>query len=153
MRAVLNGSSPRAIAAAVAFTLVPVLGVGACSGRDSGVASTIGQSAHIDTTVGHAPAGVRIKVEVLNASKIHGAARTATLLLRSRGYDVVAVSNAGTIQDVTTVLDRSDHPRWAELIAKAVGGTVVAKPDTSRYLDATVILGKNWRPPPMAFHP
>jgi hypothetical protein len=127
--------------------------VAACKGRDKNVSSAFGETAHIDTTLGHAPEGVRIKVEVLNASRIHGAARTATFLLRSRGYDVVAISNAGTVQPNTTVLDRSDHPRWAELIAKAVGGKALSKPDTSRYLDATVILGTSWTPPPMPFHP
>lgn len=149
----LQTCTPRTLTAAFVLAGAAALFIAACSGRDGGRSSASGESAPIDTTVGHAPAGVRIKVEVLNASKIRGAARTATLLLRSRGYDVVAVSNAGATQDVTTVLDRSDHPRWAELIAKAVGGKVLAKPDTSRYLDATVILGTSWRPPPMPFHP
>ena len=109
--------------------------------------------APIDTTVGHAPSGVRIKVEVLNASKNRGAARRATLLLRDRGSDVVAMGTTRQTQTATVVLDRSHHPEWAELISRAIVGKPVERPDTSRYLDATVVLGSDWTPPPMPFHP
>lgn len=136
---------------AVLFAL-PIVFV-ACAKHDRPGATVVKGSAPVDTTVGHAPPGVRIKVEVLNASNIRGAARIATFLLRERGYDVVAVGNAGRNQDSTIVLDHSNHPEWAALIAKAIGGTATAKPDTSRYLDATVILGARWTPPPVSFHP
>jgi len=106
-----------------------------------------------DTTIGHAPDGVRIKVEVLNASTNRGAARRATLLLRARGYDVVAMGTTRQTQAATLVLDRSHHPEWAELISKAVVGKAVERPDTSRYLDATVVLGSDWTAPPMPLHP
>ena len=36
-----------------------------------------------------APDGVRIRVQVLNATKTRGLARRATMLLRDRGFDVV----------------------------------------------------------------
>ncbi len=137
------------IAGSIAFATI----LAGCAKRDSASGAVPVTSARIDTTVGHAPAGVRIKVEVLNASRVRGAARAATFLLRERGYDVVATGNAGQLQAATTVLDRSNHPEWAALIAKAIGGKAVAKPDTSRYLDATVILGAGWKPPPMPFHP
>ncbi|MEO7041228.1 MAG: LytR C-terminal domain-containing protein [Gemmatimonadaceae bacterium] len=130
-----------------------VLLVAGCKGHGKPGSVAASTSARVDTTVGHAPADVRIKVEILNASRIHGAARSATLLLRQRGYDVVASGNAGQLQDATVVLDRSNHPEWAELIAKAIGGKALSKPDTSRYLDATVILGASWTAPPMPFHP
>lgn len=138
----------------VRTTLLAVaLLLASCAGRDKAGSKAAGKSARIDTTIGHAPADVRIKVEVLNASRIHGAARSVTFLLRDRGYDVVASGNAGQLQDATVVLDRSNHPEWAALIAKAVGGKAESKPDTSRYLDATVIIGASWTPPPMPFHP
>lgn len=130
--------------------------VWACGKRDPAPgpnAARSGGSETVDTTVGRAPAGVRIKVEVLNASKNRGAARRATLVLRDRGYDVVAMGTARQLQNATVVLDRSNHPEWAQLITRVVGGTSVARPDTSRYLDATVVLGSDWRPPPMAFYP
>jgi len=130
-----------------------LLAIAGCRKGDQRGESSDGSSVKIDTTVGHAPAGVRIKVEVLNASSVRGAARRATLLLRARGYDVVAMGNSRTTQAPTLVLDRSNHPEWAALIGKAIGGKPVARPDTSRYLDATVVLGTDWTPPPMAFHP
>lgn len=124
-----------------------------CRKGDASAAKTVAAAQPIDTTVGHAPAGVRIKVEVLNASRNRGAARRATLLLRDRGYDVVAIGTTRKQQDATVVLDRSHHPEWALLISKAVGGKPMERPDTSRYLDATVVLGSGWTPPPMPFYP
>ena len=124
-----------------------------CRDRNAQRAGLGNAGVAIDTTIGHAPAGVRIKVEVLNASKNRGAARRATLLLRDRGYDVVAMGTTRQQQAATLVLDRSNHPEWALLISKAIGGKPVARPDTSRYLDATVVLGSDWTAPPMAFYP
>ncbi len=138
----------------VVLATATVFAIVGCKKRDQrrGTSSDA-SSAKIDTTVGHAPLGVRIKVEVLNASATRGAARRATLLLRARGYDVVAMGNSRTTQAPTLVLDRSNHPEWAALIGKAIGGKVVTRPDTSRYLDATVVLGTDWTPPPMPFYP
>jgi hypothetical protein len=110
-------------------------------------------AAPIDTSKGHAPAGVRIKVEVLNASKNRGVARKAALYLRDHGYDVVAIGTTRQQQSATVVLDRSNHPEWAKLIAEAIGGEVTSRPDSSKYLDATVLLGSDWTPPPMPFYP
>lgn len=107
----------------------------------------------IDSTVGRAPAGVRIKVEVLNGTRNRGVARRATLYLRDRGFDVVSMGNSGRAQDYTAVLDRSGHPEWARLIAAALRARVIERPDTSRYLDATVLIGGDWTPPAEAFYP
>jgi len=145
---------PRCFAVSVSTTLTVIaLLLPGCTHHDKAGSTATRESTRIDTTIGHAPADVRIKVEILNASRLRGAARSATFLLRERGYDVVASGNAGRLQDPTVVLDRSNHPEWAALIAKAIGGKVESKPDTSRYLDATVILGASWTPPPMPFHP
>lgn len=100
-----------------------------------------------------APAGVRIKVEVQNATATRGLARRATLYLRDRGFDVVAFGNASERRDSTIVLDRSGHPDWAALIAKAMSARAESRPDTSRYLDVTVLVGKDWRPPTLPFYP
>jgi hypothetical protein len=131
---------------------LPVL-VAGCTRRDASARGVAESGAKIDTTVGHAPPGVRIQVEVLNASKSRGAARRATLLLRDRGYDVVAMGNTSQTQSATLILDRSRHPEWAQLISKAIGGKAVERPDTSRYLDATIVLGSDWTAPPMPFYP
>ena len=100
-----------------------------------------------------APVGVRIKVEVLNATRTRGLARRATLYLRDRGFDVVGSGTSTERRDTTLVLDRSAHPEWAYLVGRAMGARVVSAPDSSRYLDVTVILGSDWRPPAKPFYP
>ena len=99
------------------------------------------------------PPGVRIKVEILNATKTRGLARKATFFMRDRGFDVVAVGTSREQRSATLVLDRSGHPQWAALAAKAFNAKVESRPDTSRYLDITVLVGADWRPPPLPFYP
>jgi hypothetical protein len=101
-----------------------------------------------------APAGVRIRVEVLNATRVRGLARRATMHLRDRGFDVVNVGTSREARDSTLVLDRSGHAEWAALVALALGGARVEQaPDSSRYLDVTVLVGATWRPPAEPFYP
>jgi hypothetical protein len=101
------------------------------------------------------PPGTRVRVEVLNGTKTRGLARRAMLYLRDRGFDVVSLGNAARTYDTTTVLDHAQAPRWAGVAAAAMGSGahVEARPDTSRYLDITVIVGRTWRPPAEPFHP
>ena len=100
-----------------------------------------------------APEGVRIKVEVLNATQTKGLARRATVYLRDRGFDVVGSGNVPEQRTSTVVYDRSAHPDWARLVGRAMSAPVVERPDSSRYLDVTVLLGGDWRTPPLPFHP
>lgn len=100
-----------------------------------------------------APEDTRIKVEVLNATQTKGLARRATLYLRERGFDVVGSGNVTEQRATTIVYDRSSHPEWARLVARAMNAPVAARPDSSRYLDVTVLIGADWRPPPLPFHP
>lgn len=110
-----------------------------------------------DTTtdsLARAPNGVRVKVHVVNATRVRGLARRATQALRDRGYDVVEVGTTGQLRDSSLVLDRSGHPDWARRLARAVGGArVEARPDSSHYLDLTVLVGRAWRPPAEPFYP
>ncbi len=100
------------------------------------------------------PDGVRIRVEVLNGSQVGGLARRATFALRDAGFDVVSYGNASESRDSTLVLVRSGHDDWGLLVARALGGAhVESRPDTSRYLDVTVLLGRDWRAPTKPFHP
>ncbi len=99
------------------------------------------------------PAGVRIKVEVLNGTGTAGLARKATMFLRDRGFDVVETGNSIEKRAKTIVMDRSGHPDWAGLVARAMSARSENRPDTTRYLDVTVILGDDWRPPPLPFYP
>jgi hypothetical protein len=102
-----------------------------------------------------APAGARIRVQVVNTTKTRGLARRATRLLRDRGFDVVELGTGGPMRDTTLVLDRSGHPAWASAVAKVLGpgARSEARPDTSRYLDVTVLLGGSWRPPAQPLYP
>jgi hypothetical protein len=101
-----------------------------------------------------APAGVRVRVQVLNATSTRGLAQRATDHLRDRGFDVVEIGTNRERMDSTLVLDRSNHPDWATRVAVAMGGAnVLSRPDSSRYLDVTVLIGATWRPPAQPFHP
>jgi hypothetical protein len=98
--------------------------------------------------------GERVRVEVINATHVHGLARRATEYLRDRGFDVVMSGTARDQRDSTLVIDRTNHPVWAGRVARAFGGArVELQPDTSRYVDITVLLGATWRPPAQPFYP
>jgi hypothetical protein len=108
----------------------------------------------LDDTLANAPTGTRVRVEVLNATTTRGLGRRGMFYLRDRGFDVVAVGTSRARQDEVVVLDRSGHPEWAQRVARAMGGArVEARPDSSRYLDVTVIIGGGWRAPAEPFHP
>ena len=102
-----------------------------------------------------APAGTRIRVEVLNATPRQGLARRATFHLRDAGFDVVRTATSRLRSDSTVVIDRTGHPEWARLMARALGeGTrVETRPDSSGYVDLTVLLGAAYRPPAQPFYP
>ena len=107
-----------------------------------------------DDTLGRPPADARVRVEVLNATQVRGLGRRGMFYLRDRGFDVVAVGTSRAQQDSVVVIDRSGHPEWARRVAYAMGGArIESRPDTSRYLDVTVVLGAAWRPPAEPFHP
>jgi hypothetical protein len=137
----------RRLAAAIAGAVVVTLAVaGTLLYRDRTV---FGFSAD-----DRAPANTRIRVQVLNATTTRGLARRATDVLRDKGFDVVDVGTSRQQSDSTVVLDLSGHPDWARRVAAAMGGAqILARPDSSRYLDVTVLIGANWRPPSHPFQP
>ena len=101
-----------------------------------------------------APEGVRIRVQVLNGTRVRGLARRATILLRDRGFDVVETGTTSGPVDTTLVLDLSGHPDWAKRVASMfTPSRVQTRTDSSRYLDIAVVIGASWRPPPEALHP
>jgi hypothetical protein len=101
-----------------------------------------------------APAGARIRVQVLNTTKTKGLARRATRLLRDRGFDVVEIGTVGPTIDTTVVLDLSGHPTWADAAAKVMApARTRVRADSSRYLDITVLIGSTWRPPAETLYP
>ena len=110
-----------------------------------GLGHTANRSAH------NAP---RVRVQVLNATQVRGLGRRAMLYLRDQGFDVVEVGTTRSLRDTTLVLDRSRHPEWAKNVATSLGAArIEARPDTSRYLDVTVLVGSSWRPPAQPFYP
>jgi hypothetical protein len=88
----------------------------------------------------------RAKVEVLNGSGKSGLAKLATEQLRDAGFDVVQFGN-GKFTEKSYVLDRVGKLNLATTVAQSIGITDVRTAiDTTRYVDATVVLGKDWPP-------
>lgn len=91
----------------------------------------------------------RARVEVLNGAGRSGLARDATDQLRDAGFDVVQFGNAGRIEAKSQVLDRVGKLDLAREIAASLGITDVRTAvDSTRYVDASVILGSDWPPKP-----
>lgn len=110
-----------------------------------------------DLVAGHAwpiPSGPdRIIVEVLNGTSRGGLARVGTRVLRQGGIDVLFFGNADSTVDSTRILVRRGDPKRAETIRKVLGsGKISIATDTLRRVDATVILGGDFRGPP-GVHP
>lgn len=87
------------------------------------------------------------RVEVLNASNEAGIARDATQRLRDAGFDVVHFGNAPESGvDSSVVYSRTADDAVARAVAQALGiARVVSQPDTTLYVDASVMLGTDWR--------
>lgn len=139
------------VAGALAFV---VLGAAAYAIRARQGVAPVGFPA-IARDAPRAPAGVRVRVQVLNTTSTRGLARRATRVLRDHGFDVVEMGNTTPLRDTTLVLDRSGHPEWAATVAGILGAGArsEARPDSSRYLDITVLLGRSWRPPAEPLNP
>jgi hypothetical protein len=125
-----------------AFVLL--LGLAACRG---------------DAAPAHAVPGDRgtaIVVEVLNASGKPGNARVGTRVLRRAGIDVVYFGNAPAtlgIIDSTRIIVRRGSKDLGEYVRRALGvGRVELEVDSTRLLDASVLLGADFAPR-QDFHP
>lgn len=92
----------------------------------------------------------RVRVEVLNAGGVAGAARTATVQLREAGFDVVFFGNAREFgRDTSVVLDRVGALAPARDVADALGiRNLRSQPDSNLFLDVSVWLGTDWSPSP-----
>lgn len=95
-------------------------------------------------------------VEVLNASGRAGAARVATRVLRQAGIDVVAFGNApaaGAGLDSTRIIVRRGGAAVGSPVRAALGaGRVQVELDSSRLVDASVLVGADFAPR-LEFHP
>ena len=85
------------------------------------------------------------RVEVLNAAGRGGLARDATGALRDAGFDVVYFGNAAA-ESVSVVIDRVGRRDFARAVAQSIGiDSVAVAVDSSRMVEASVVLGRNWR--------
>lgn len=96
--------------------------------------------------------GPHIVVEVLNASGRPGLARAGALTLRRAGIDVVYFGNAATDGagplDSTRIVVRRGDTEVGERIRTALKrGRISVAVDSSRLLDVSVFLGRDFTPP------
>ncbi len=118
------------------------------------VVSMVAQGLSDDDTVPAAVAAraigdpAQVRVEVLNGAGTEGLARDATQRLRGYGFDVVFFGNAATFDTGrSVVLDRVGDPGRALAVATALGiDSVAAAPDSTLFLDVSVVLGEDWPP-------
>lgn len=100
--------------------------------------------------------GPRITVEVLNATGKDGLAKAGTRLLRRAGIDVVTFGNAPAEVaglDSTRIILLRAGPGIGDRVRRELGvGKVVIQLDSTRLLDASVLLGADFTPR-LDFHP
>ena len=92
----------------------------------------------------------RVRVEVLNTGGVSGMARDATRWLRSVGFDVVDFRSARPFdrERPSAVIDRVGRTDVAQAVADALGiDNVLSEPGPNFYVDVSVLLGTEWRPP------
>ncbi len=148
-------ASRRRIAIGAAALLMVAVAIAVSWGvRAVASGSAVRSPRELFTPEERAPEGIRIRVEVLNATSTARLALSATRLLRDRGFDVVSIGNSPARRDSTLVVDRTNHPEWARLVASVLGRAAVeARADTSRYVDISVLIGADWTPPPKTLYP
>ena len=138
------------------FTLLVTAG-----GWGSGLRATraanplpVRQAARTDS-MARAPKGSRIRVRVLNTTSTKGLAKRMTFLLRDLGYDVVDFdSDRRSPRTSTLILSHTAHDEWAQRLRRAVGmGAVETRSDSLRYVDFTVLIGRDWKPTAQPFRP
>jgi hypothetical protein len=126
-----------------------LLAVGACRGDQEKAAAL--------PVPGEGPGAPRVTVEVLNASGKPGLARTAVRVLRRAGIDVITFGTApaslGTLDSTRIAVQRA-APGVGQRVRRALGvGRVEIRLDSTRLLDARVLLGADFAPPRLEFHP
>jgi hypothetical protein len=101
--------------------------------------------------------GPRVTVEVLNMSAEPGRARVATRLLRRAGLDVLTYGTApaplGPL-DSTRIVVRRGSTAVGERVRRVLGvGRVALALDSAKLLDVSVLLGSDFAPSRLGFHP
>ncbi len=154
-------SPPVSRSARAALALVLLVVAGATAGwwslRRTTLPDTtvVPQAAALDDSTARAPAGLRIRVRVINVSGVTGLARRATQHLRQYGYDVVDFGSGEKARNsATRIAVHTGQPAWATRVRRALGlGEIVLSPDSLRYADLTVFVGGDWRAPSESLRP
>ena len=102
----------------------------------------------LSTGEARAPADVRIRIRLVNATGRRGLARRATLQLRDYGFDVVEYdSERGSALDRTEIVQHRGEADWSVRLRRALGaGQTVSRPDSLVDVEFTVRLGRDWEP-------
>lgn len=85
-----------------------------------------------------------VEAEVLNGAGRSGLARAVTLLLRSRGVDVVFYGDTDSAPTTRVLARRGDVAAAREVLRALGDGEVAVEADSLRYVDVTVILGHDF---------
>lgn len=101
-----------------------------------------------DKTVTKQP-NLKIQLDVRNGTDVNGVAAEFRDYLREKGFDVVEMGNY-KINDVnkTMIISRNENMQSSEKIAETLGVNkkfITQQINPSLYLDATVIIGKDFK--------
>ena len=110
-----------------------------------------GRAAALEQSPGWPPLPRHVQIEVLNTTKMSGAARVGMLLLRHAGFDVVKAGDAELrfrdMERNRIVVRRGDTTGVGRILEALGGADVVDSADATRLVDLTVFLGKKFAPP------
>jgi hypothetical protein len=90
---------------------------------------------------------VYIQLNVINASGQQGIAKKTMNYYRERGFDVVEISTADTLSNISYVIDHLSDTISARNVAYAIGlsdSTIKHEYDTTLYLRASVVIGTDY---------
>ena len=139
----------------VALVVVILVGTGSWFAftREAPAAARVALVAPSDT-LARAPIGVRVRVRVVNTTAVQGLARRATAVLREFGYDVVDFETGTVAPRATVIIVHTGHPDWAARVQRALGvGVIETQTDSSRVVDLSVFVGRDWQPPSLPLRP
>jgi len=131
--------------------LIAVLGIRGVPGLGDGAAVPGGEP-RVSRIVAE---DEHVVAEVLNGTTRRGLARLVTRLLRQGGIDVVyfGTATAPASEDTEILVRRGDDTAVALRVVRALGaGTVRVAPAPERRVDLTIVVGKDYEPPPTS-HP
>ena len=102
----------------------------------------------LKTTITNQPSKA-YQIDVQNGTGENGVAADFRAYLKKKGFDVVEMGNyKNTDVNKTMVIDRTGNKNAAKKVAESLGineKNIVQQKDTTSFLDATVIIGKDYQ--------